>query len=236
MGQMTVPISIAAFVLLAMPASGLAEEPTPSVAVQGQAEVSVAPDEAFVVLGVDVEAPDAAAAQRQANGVANAILTALRAENVPDSDIQTSTLTLTPVYRAAGGSRGERERVAYRARNTVRVRVSELERLGPVIDAGLRAGANGLEGVRFDLEDDTLARKEALSRAVEQASGKAATIAAALHMRLGEILEAREGSVGVTPVFAQASMLRSEGAMSTPVAPGQVTVSANVTLRYALVK
>lgn len=227
------------FLLLALclaPALVRAEESSPSVTVQGDAEVSVAPDRASVILGVDVEAEDASVAQKRASAAAASILAALNDLGISKPDIQTSTLTLTPVYRPAAGSRGDRERAGYRARNTVRVRIRDLDQVGPAIDAGLRAGANDLDGVRFDLADDTAARREALSQAVAQAAEKAAAIAGALHMRRGEILEAREGSVGVTPVFAQASMMRSEAAMATPVAPGQVTVSANVTLRYELVK
>ena len=107
-----------------------------------------------------------------------------------------------------------------------------------MLDAGLAAGANRIEGIGFDLRDDAAARAGALEQAVREAREKAATIARALRVRLVEVLEASEGGVSVfTPTFEKAQVrmqAMDSAAQGTPVASGQVSVSASVTLRYRI--
>src|SRR5207253_878860 len=83
---------------------------------------------------------------------------------VPAAQVQTAELNLSPVY-AQGRPGGESEPriTGYQASNVVTVRLDKLDRVGPVIDAGLAAGANRLEGVGFGLRDDRQARAEAPS-------------------------------------------------------------------------
>src|SRR5687768_8240515 len=73
-------------------------QPPPALNVNGNAQIQVAPDQAMVRLGIVRQAPTAKVAQEQTNAAAQAILTALGQAGVPKEKIQTSRLTLTPVY------------------------------------------------------------------------------------------------------------------------------------------
>ncbi|HEU4753318.1 MAG TPA: SIMPL domain-containing protein, partial [Armatimonadota bacterium] len=122
----------------------------PSLTVTGNSEVRVDPDEATVRLGVTRQAGTAEAAQRQVNEVAQAILEAMNRLGIEKSQIQTSQLTLFPVYAPQRPESPEQPRVvAYRASNIVTVRTGKLGQVGPIIDAGLKAGSNQVEGVSF---------------------------------------------------------------------------------------
>src|SRR3954451_1122455 len=72
--------------------------PVPVLTVSGDGEARVAPDEATVRPGVTAQAPTARAAQEQVNQAANAILAAVRKLGVAAEQIQTSDLSLNPVY------------------------------------------------------------------------------------------------------------------------------------------
>jgi len=212
--------------------------PVPSLTVSADGEARVSPDEATVRLGVFAQAPTARDAQNQVNKTAGAILEAVRRLGIPADHIQTSELNLGPVY---GQGRPDREPqepqiVGYQASNVVSVQVEQLDKVGPVIDAGLAAGANRLEGVTFGLRDDHKARAEALTRAVEEARVKADALARALKVRLVRILEVAEGGIAVTPQpFMKAGRMAMETAMAdTPVSAGQVGVSASVTVRWEI--
>lgn len=218
-------------------------ETVPTLTVQGSAQVRVEPDRATVTLGVLTQEPTAAEAQAEANRIAGAILESLRQMGIPATAIRTSELQLSPVYSQQDprAVRQEEPRiVAYRASNLVTVQLEDLTRIGPVIDAGLAAGANRLEGVGFSLEDDLPAREQALARAVSEARTKAGAMAEALGVRLVGVLDATEGGVSIdypVPRFSRAKVAFEETAMDmapTPVAPGQITVSAHVTLRYRI--
>lgn len=221
-----------------MPEPSHPHEPVPSILVNGTGEVRTAPDEAVVRLGVVAQEPTAREAQNGASRIAGAILDAVSALGVEREAIQTSQLYLTPVYEQGGPRQQvptEPRIIAYRASNTVSIRLSDLTKIGPVIDAGIDSGSNQVEGVSFQLRDDRAARQEALTAAVVEARGKARVMATALGVELGPVLDAREGGYQVDrPQFAQARMMAMESAADTPVAPGQVTVSASVTLRYRI--
>lgn len=230
---------------LALPALAHDAAPQSAITVQGDAEVRRAPDEANVRLGVVSQEPTAQAAQQGANRIAQAILAAVKDLGVPDTAIQTSRLVLYPVYSQPsrlmqeGGSREDfvPQIVAYTASNTVSVRLADLAKVGPVVDAGIGAGANQVEGVDFRLRDDTSARTEALEAAVAEARGEAQAIARALGVTLGPVLSADEGHLSVAyPSFERASFAMdvAQQSASTPVAPGDITVSASVTVRFGI--
>src|SRR5215813_7763030 len=129
--------------------------PPPLLVVNGTAQVLVAPDEATVRLGIVRQSTNAQAAQEQANAVAQEILNAIGKVGVPENQIQTARLMLSPVYAPRSpDSRDAPRIVAYNATNSVSIRLSNLSLIGPVIDAGLKAGANQLEGVQFGLRND----------------------------------------------------------------------------------
>lgn len=208
----------------------------PVLSVQANGEARVAPDEATVRLGVLAQAPTARAAMDEANRSANAILEAIKKLGVRAEEIQTSELNLSPVYSNQPEMRGGEPRITgYQATNVVSVRLEKLDLVGPVVDAGLAAGANRLDGVLFGLRNDEAARATALTRAAEAGRAKAETLAKALKVRLVEIVEVVEGNVSVfTPVYRRQAMAMEASMADTPVSPGQVGIDASVTLRYRI--
>jgi len=209
--------------------------PVPVLVVSGNASVMAVPDQAIVRLGIVRQAASAQAAQQQANVAAQEILNAVEKAGVPPNQIQTARLVLTPIYAPRNpDSRDAPRIVAYNAMNTISVRLENLSIVGTVIDAGLKAGANQIEGVGFALRNDLPSRQQALKQAVEEARSKAQTMAEALRVNLLEVLEVSEGGVSIVdrvePVFAS----RAAAATETPVSPGQIEVRASVTIRYRI--
>ncbi|MGH7213989.1 MAG: SIMPL domain-containing protein [Tepidisphaeraceae bacterium] len=227
-------------VLAQAPEPALWRHPVPSLTVSGDAEVSVAPDRATVRLGAVGQAPTAAEAQNKVNEVVARAIDAIKDAGIDEKDIQTSGLSLQPVYTQP--QRGEAMApdfqpriVAYRASNTVQVTVNDVAKVGDAIDAGVKSGANQLEGISFDLKDDAAQRREALAQAVQEARAKAEALATAAGVKLGAFLDISESGVQVFPHQMPMMAMRAEmGHAATPVQPGQVRVHASVTLRYRI--
>jgi uncharacterized protein YggE len=218
-----------------------ATEPVvPILSVQGTGSSRIDPDEATVRLGVLAQAPTAQAVMQQVNQTANAILAAVRKLGVPEKDIQTSELNLSPVYAQVQPERGDpngggEPRISgYQASNVVSIRLTKMELAGPVVDAGLGAGANRLDGVSFGLQNDEAARSDALAKAAAAARAKAAALAKALNVRLAEIVEVVEGGVTVFTPMRSARMAMESMSADTAVSAGQVGVDASLTLRYRI--
>jgi hypothetical protein len=206
----------------------------PILTVSGSGTARVAPDEATVRLGVLAQAPTAREAQGQVNRSAQAVLDALHKLGVAPEQIQTTGLSLNPRYAQERSEEGPRI-TGYQAANTVSVRLDDLAKVGPAIDAGLAAGANNLDGVDFGLRDDDAAKAAALADAVRSARGKAEALARALKVRLVEILEVAEGGVSISPPptpFRGRAM--ASAMVATPVSAGEVGVEASVTVRWRI--
>ena len=221
-------------------AEASATDVVPVLTVSGNGEARVDPDEATVRLGVVAQAPTARAAQEKVNRAAGAALEAIRKLGIGEKDIQTSGLSLSPLYsQGRPGTEEQAPRISgYQANNTVTIRIEDLSKVGPVIDAGLGAGANSLDGVVFGLRNDQAARGAALADAVRQAGAKAEALAQALKVRLVGILEVAEGGISVNPPpsprFNRVAMAAEAMAVETPVSTGQVGVAASVTIRYRI--
>jgi len=229
-------------VLLLVSSPALAQAPVPNlppfVAAEGTSFVSMAPDRAVVAFGVQHQDANAQKAQGGVNAAMQKILQAVRRLGVPENRITTARIDLSPVFAQPRPNEYDREPrvVGFRASNTVRVEL-DLKAKGPeigqVLDAAIGAGANSIEGISFELADDTAPRAKALRAAAENARAKAGAIADALGAKLGELREAAEGGVEVGP---QPMMKMDMRAMSAPtsVEPGEIRVSASVRVRYAI--
>ncbi|HVS15840.1 MAG TPA: SIMPL domain-containing protein [Thermoanaerobaculia bacterium] len=212
-----------------------------TVLVRGEAEVQVPPDLARIQLGVTAQSEEAADAQQQVSEIAQRILEALAEADIAERDIRTTGITLYPVYdhrpRPAGQENDGAPRVVgYRASNTVTVRVTDLAKVGTVIDRAIGAGATNVDSLQLTVSDESAARQDALRGAIGDAAGKARAIAESLGRTLGDVVEVQEGGASVTPMFLESAqtMMRSQAAADTPVAGGTVTVNAQVTVRYRL--
>ncbi len=202
-----------------------------TIDVSAQGSVTAAPDLALVNLAVEVRADSADEARAQVAEDAASMRDALRAIGIPDDAVRTTSYFVGPEYRY---DRGDRELVGYRAYHAFQVETG-VDRAGEVIDAAVENGASQVQGVQFTLADDTRAelRSEALNEAMGSARADAETIAAAAGVGLGDLQSASTTNVDYPrPYFATAEA-GGDGAR-TVLEPGPVTVSASVSVSYAI--
>jgi len=223
--------------LFTIPCPAQDEAAIPMLSVTGDASVSSAPDQALVRLGVVRQSETAEEAQRQVSSAVQRILQNLRGLGLESGDLQTSQLTLYPVYadqRPQPNRPSEPVIAGYRASNIVSATVNDLENVGSVIDSALSAGANRIEGIQFRLKNDAAAREEALAAAVTQARRKADILAKAAGVSIVGIQEIAEQGVSVRPFAPRPEVMMARAAMETPVEPGEVDITATVTIRYRI--
>ncbi|MGB0497449.1 MAG: SIMPL domain-containing protein [Rubricella sp.] len=210
------------------------EAPVPSIFVSGVGEVVAVPDIARITIGVEENAPRAAAATQAVANRAAEVVAALAEAGITGADVQTRRIDLSPVY--AEPQPGRAPRVAgYRASTELSIIVRDLADAGGTLDAITEAGVNRLNGFRFDIEDPSELVREARRAAVRDAFQRAGDIAEAAGIELGPVYEIREGGGGMPrPVMADMMAVRSEAVM--PVEPGELTMSATVSLRIGIVQ
>lgn len=222
--------SLATVALLAGPA--LADDANGMITVTGEGQVAVVPDMATISLGVTVNGDTAKAALDANSAALAAVLERLTAAGIEAKDVQTSGLSLGPVYDYSSSSGGAQKVQGYNASNMVTVQVRSIEQVGPVLDASVTDGANMLNGITFGLLDPVPATDEARKKAVEDARRKAALYAGAAGVELGKIVSITEGgSFGAPVMMGGAAFAKAD---SVPVAAGEMTVGASVTVTFAV--
>jgi len=152
---------------------------------------------------------------------------------IEKKDMQTSQFSVYPVYEEV---RPEDDRPhtpkigGYRVQNQLTVKVRDLTALGGILDKVVTLGSNQLSGIRFSIDKPETLLDEARQDAVKDALRKAKLYAGAAGVSLGEIMSISEsGYSAPQPYYAKDMMMRAE-ASSVPMAPGEQTLSANVTL------
>ncbi len=225
--------ALAVMTLCAAPAA--ADEPAPRrIVVNGTGEASARPDVAVIAAGVVVQADTASAALADNTRAMNAVLEQLSAAGLAAEDVQTSQFSVTPLYeqRRPDPDTVEPPRiVGYQVSNQVTAQVRDLDRLGAILDALVRAGANSINGPWFEIADPKQLQGAARDAAVADAVARAERYAAAAGVRLGEIISIEEGGSYAPP----RPMMRAEAmAADVPIAPGQTEVSASVTMVFAI--
>lgn len=203
------------------------------LAVSARGEASRAPDIATASAGVVTQGADAGAAMRENAAQMTRVMAAIRAAGVAERDIQTSGINIHPTYRHADNE--EPRITGYSANNTVNLKVRDIAKLGEVLDALVNSGANNVSGPGFGIDQPDVVYDEARRKALDQARARADMYAEALDLRVRRIVSISEGGGFQQPRPMMAMRAQAmDAAGSSPVAPGENTLEANLEVVFEL--
>lgn len=203
------------------------------ITVSGRGEVKAVPDMATMSIGVETGAKTPSEALSENATAMTAVMARLTKAGIAEKDMQTSQLGIWPIYaESTGSSRRHQGNIdGYRASNQLTVTLRDIERIGQILDQAVADGANTVNGPTFSVADPEPLYQAARDAAVKDAIAKAKRYAAAADVELGDIVMITEGGGG--PVFAP--QMRAETmAASTPVAAGENTFSASVSMVFEI--
>jgi uncharacterized protein YggE len=221
-------LTVVAATWLAAPA--LAQTvPPPAISVTGEANVSVAPDQAQIDGGVTSDAKTAREASDANNAAMGKVLLALKGAGIEEKDYQTSRLSLQPQF--APNRAGPSPIVGYRASNRVTVKIRDVTKVANVIDVLVAAGANDIGGIHFSVTQASKYLDEAREKAVADARRKAEIYAKTAGVTLGEPISITEEGAP-TPIFR--GKMAAPMAAAAPVAQGEETLSVTVSVSWAI--
>ncbi|WP_413220782.1 SIMPL domain-containing protein [Tritonibacter mobilis] len=208
----------------------LSAEELRQIHVTGEATTDVAPDQAYITLGVRAQAKEAGAAMEQVSARMNEVMTSLGESGIDAKDMQTQQISMHPVWSQVkhDGVDG-REVTGFEASNLLRVTLHDLDAMGGVLDDVLDAGANEFRGLTFSYSERDAAEDLLRTQAVENAFKKARQLAEASGMALGSVREIRDGGpAGGAPMMAM-EMARSS---DMPISPGSLSLSHSVSVTF----
>lgn len=203
--------------------------------VSGSGTVLVESDLAVVTVGVREASTDVLVAQSTVNEKIAAIKQSLLDAGAKESEINTDSIN---IYANYDYSDNTEVIVGYTANNTLSVRTTDIDNVGALIDAAFAAGANTLDNVQFTVQDDSEAREQALTKAVEDARRKAEVLAAAAGLQIASIESIAESGVYTYDSMRNYAMMdeatTESGGAGTLVQAALVSVDASVSMEFEL--
>jgi uncharacterized protein len=232
---------------LAVPGVAMAHSDQPAIAatstlltVTAEGKSTRTPDIAVFTAGVVSEGKTASDALAANAAAMTRVIGTLKKAGIADKDIQTSQISLNPVYgQPVIGPNGQMTQepriIGYQANNSLTVRSRDIKGFGKVLDALVASGSNQISGPAFQMSDPSSAMDEARTAAMKAARARAELYAKAAGLRVVRIVSISEGG-GYSPpqpVYAMAKAADASGA-STPISAGEVEAQVSVMVQFEL--
>jgi uncharacterized protein YggE len=211
------------------------QAPVRTLSVAGNGQAYLAPDIAYIYIGVHTEKLTAAEAVEENTTETQALIEAIQAFGIDPQDIRTTNFSIWPIDQFDPGTGRPTGDKMYAVDNTVYVTVRELDKLGDLLDTAVQAGANTVNSVQFDVSDKDAGLQEARIEAMKDAEQQATQLAEAAGLALGEVQSINfvdnqypifDGKGGGGGVAAEAA--------AVPIQPGQLTFTVTVNITYAI--
>lgn len=208
-----------------------------TIQVAGTGSADAEPNQAVVRVAAVATASDAVTARRQLAENVSRMRTALREIGIEDDQIVTQRYDLGRDYRRPPRE-GAEPIVQYRAYHSFEITLSDIERVGTVVDTAIGNGATEVDDVQFTLSADRRQEleRDARSAAMADAHRKARGLAGEANLTVTGVKVIRTGGGGgPRPYEGGAAMATETAAADTDIESGPVTVVATVNVVYEAV-
>lgn len=218
--------------------AAMAQQPAPSplvdvVVTTGEGVIHAVPDRAWITVIAETRAPNPREAQRRNNEAMGPVRDALRNAGIPADAIRTVGYDLQEEFDFPNNKRVSR---GYVARNSIEVRVDDVNRVAELLELSVGQGATRVGGLRFDLKEQAKLEREALRLAVAEARAKAEAAAAGAGRQVDRVIRVEEtgGVPRPQPMFRAVAMEARAAEAPVPVSTGQIEVRAQATVTLAV--
>jgi len=200
-----------------------------TITVNGNGEISVAPNFGEIRFEVVTQSKDLNEAQNQNSKIMNQVIQSLLSLGIKREDMQTSSFSIFPQYDYIEGQQVFR---GYEVTNSLTVKIRDISKVGMVIDTAVRNGANRVSSLEFKLDRENQYYQQALQLALFNAVEKARTIADTLKLPIYPLpIEIIEESVEAPPIMYKAVAMTQES-FQTPIEQGLISIKAKVLVRF----
>jgi uncharacterized protein len=218
----------------------MAAHPAPQLTVRGAALLEVLPDQVRMVLAVVSTAENAEVAMRHNSERMVQVEKALAKAGLQKGEGQTGRYQIYPEWSPRPRQVPDDWQpriIGYRVENTLQLRSRQLNLAGRFIEAAIKAGADRVDSVVFDLADPRRDRSQAIAEATANARADAQALAEAAGVRLGKVLHLQldDAALPPRPMEMMRDVARAAALSAAPeLTPGVVQVAAGMTVTYRI--
>ena len=226
-----------AILALVLSACGSANSASPiatrTISVNGTGTVYLTPDIAYINIGVHTENAEVGLAVNNNSQKSQAVIKAIKDLGVADKDIQTTNFSVINSVQYDPNT-GVQTGMTYTVDNTVVVTMRDMAKLSDLLDGAIKAGANNINSVVFDIAEKSAAVQEARLLALKNAKDLATELTSGLGVTLGAVQSLSFYDNSPSPYFGIGGESMSSGTSTTPINPGQMQLTVNVSISYEI--
>jgi uncharacterized protein YggE len=216
------------------------------ITVSGNAEVRVVPDEVILTLGVETWDKDLEMAKAENDRRVERILALAEEHEIESKHVQTDHISIEPRYDDGYEKRGF---IGYFVRKTIVVTLRDVAKFEDLLTDVLATGATHVHGIQFRTTELRQYKDQARALAIKAAQEKAVAMSEGLGQKVGQPHSIREDQTGWWSWYGgwwgarwgsnvAQNVVQNVGgstfATDSSLAPGQIAVSARVTVSFEL--
>lgn len=222
-----------AVIAATFPLSAAAAPAARTIELAGSGTVRAIPDTVSISTGVTAEGQTAQDALSKNTDAMTKVVEGLKEAGIDAKDIQTSNFNVSPIYEQKKEGQGAFI-TGYRVSNQVQITVRDTEKLGPVLDKAVSAGANQIDSISFSISEPEKLKDEARRTAMRNAIDNAKLYADTAGVELGPVVSIREGGDMTPRPFRADAVQMMAMEKAVPVEAGTLSIDANVHVTWEL--
>lgn len=200
------------------------------ISVSGKGEVTIQPDVAYIRLGLISQGATAKEAQQKNANEFDAIRKAIESFGVKAADIKTVQFNTHADYQ---WEKEKRVLKGYQTQHIVQVTYRDMEKIGSLLDAVTKAGANEIQNIEYSTEKREQYEIEALQKAMDHAKKKADALAAKTGKKVIGVVSIQESGVSSPIVYGHyAAEAKALDSAPTQISTGEMKIEANIQVEY----
>ena len=211
-----------------------------TITVSDKGEVYARPDLAITTFSVITEKKTVSEALSENTEKMNTIIDSMKEQGVEDKDLKTTSFNIHPRYEWYDETKfypqGRRVLVGYEVRQSLQVKIRDMEKIGEIIQKATDAGADQVGDLQFTIDNQDEFKKQARGEAIEKAKAKAEELATQLGVRLVRIVNFSERGIipYALPYYElEKAIGMGEGEMPE-IETGENKIEVNVTITYEI--
>lgn len=209
------------------------QKQVPMINVSGEGKVKLAPDQALISISIETKGTKAEDVKRENDKKMDGILKFIKKSNIPSEDFQTQRISLNPNYDY------EKKKYSYIATQSVQILLKDLSKYDTLMEGLVNEGINRIDNVEFKSSKMNQLQSDARKLAMKDAKNKAEDYVSVLGQKVGKAILISDNSQIFIPqprMYAMKSMAmdNSESASRETLAIGEIEITANVSVSFAL--
>jgi len=233
---MTIRSGLLVLCLLAVAMTAQADDEPRTISVSGTGTVEAVPDIAQLHLAVQRRDLNMAAARAATVKVSRDFIALCSRLGIKESKVRTAGLTIQPEYR---WDQQQKLQVftGYFVQRQLEVELSDLDKLGELIEGAIDAGVNEVSPPELDSSQRRELGRQALAAAATDARSNAQRIADTLGVKLGALrnIDAHSNQPRPPGPMLRMAAISAESDAGASYTPGEITMDAQVSASFDVI-